>query len=307
LTETLPVLEQALPALPGKVEAVAHEGDELEKAAREAIGQFGQRQAQAAALLDQVREALQALGDQAGEERQHLEQAVRALNEAAGQEVQGVDDGAETLEAGGDAAEAAFGALEADLRHAAERARAAHEEARSALDGLGDEARSKRSELDEAGADVTEAARSAAEAVQEGEKLVSEGVSTLGTAMSRLVEDVRQRLERTRDRLDRLRSEQEAAVAAALSELDGERGQIEHELTQVVETGLEQPVERELEDVAGALAQTEQQVLGLQAEARARRENIEQEIAAVADQIAPLRGGAQQVRRAADEVGITWP
>jgi hypothetical protein len=50
-----------------------------------------------------------------------------------------------------------------------------------------------------------------------------------------------------------------------------------------------------------------QQVVSLHAQTESRRAELTEELGAVADRIPPLQGGAQQVRRAADQVGITWP
>jgi chromosome segregation ATPase len=307
LKETLAVLSQAVPALPGKVEAVAHESDALERVAREALADLDQKRAQADVLMDQVRHALEALRDRADEESQHVEHAAQALKDLTGQEAHTVDERSDNLQAGGDEVGHAFDALQSELVHAGDRAHAAHEEARSALHGLGEQAHSSQTELDGAVHQMTAAIASAQEAVREGQAQVAEGVSALSQTMSRLLGEAHTRVQQTRARLDELHSEQERAVNDALSELEGQRGQLEQELTRRVESELEQPLDHELEAVAGALVEMGQHVLKLHADCSARRENLEQQFAAVADRIPPLQSGVEQVKGAAAEVGIAWP
>jgi hypothetical protein len=50
-----------------------------------------------------------------------------------------------------------------------------------------------------------------------------------------------------------------------------------------------------------------QQVGQLQSETGSARERLADEISAVADRIPPLQGGVQQVKQAAEQVGIAWP
>jgi hypothetical protein len=50
LTETLPILDEAVPALPGKLEAVAKEGDAFHQAAGEAVAAFHQKRQAAESL-----------------------------------------------------------------------------------------------------------------------------------------------------------------------------------------------------------------------------------------------------------------
>lgn len=307
LADHLAFLSQTVPALPGKVEAVAHEGDALDKSAREAIAELHQRREQAAQLVDQLRHALEGLRDHAVDERQHLEQAVHAVQEATTQEGHELDEGGQQLQTGAAEVGTAFTALQGSLVHAGDQTRTAHDEGHTALHTLADHARSKRSELEGAVHEVTAAVKSTEEAVVEGEALVSEGVSALKEAMSRLLQEVNHRLEQTRSLLDELHTQQEAAVADALKELETQTEHVETDLTGRVDTEVEQPLERELESLAGALAATAQQVQKLQGDCSTRREDLEQQVATVADRIPPLQGAVVQVKGAAEKAGIPWP
>lgn len=307
LTETLPILDQAVPALPDKVQAVARESDEFHQAAQEALAAFRQKRGQAEALVEQVRQALEALLDQASHEQQRVETATLALQQAAEEEARGVEDAADELHREGEQTVTAFGGLESQLVQAGDRTRAAHQEAHVALDALGEEARTSQPEIERAVDEMTAAVASAQQVITEGQTLVAEGVSALKDATARLLADAQERLGRTYQHLDELRAEQEKAVTEAISTLATERQQLEQELGQRLDTEVEQALDPELEAVEGALGEMGRQVLELQADTEARREDLDEQLKAVAERIPPLQGGAQQVKQAADQVGIAWP
>src|SRR4026209_1664821 len=97
LTETLPILDEAVPALPGKLEAVAKEGDAFHQAAADAVAAFHQKREMADALVDQVKQALEALRDQARENEKQVEAASTALTTAVDEEMQEIDQVEGTL------------------------------------------------------------------------------------------------------------------------------------------------------------------------------------------------------------------
>jgi len=307
LAEHLAFLSQSVPALPGKVEGVAHEAEALDKSARQAVAELHQRREQATQLVDQLQHALEGLRDHARQESQQLEQAVHALQDAATQEAHELDEGGQQLQSGAAEVGTAFTALQASLAHAGDETRTAHEEAHTALHTLADHAHGRRSELEAAVHEVEGAVKSTEEAVREGEALVSEGVSALKEAMSRLLQEANHRLEQTRSLLDDLHGQQEAAVADALKELETQAEHVETDLTGRVDGELEQPLEHELEALANAFAATAQQVQKLHEDCSARREELEQQVATVADRVPPLQGAVVQVKGAAETAGIPWP
>lgn len=307
LQETLPILDQAVPALPGKVEAVAREGDSFEKAAREAIAGFQGRRTAAESLVEQVRQALNGLRDQAAGERDAVEQAARAARDTAEQEAAGVDEGADALQPAGDHARSAFEALESHLDQGADRTRSAHQEAHTALDSLDDATRSGQSELDQAAEKMTKAIGDAQEAITDGQAEVAEGVNRLSEAMNRMLEKVQARLERTAKRLDELRDEQAEDVADTLSGLVSRCDQVERKITTRLQEELSDSLDPELEQLVGAWSVIGKQVAQIDAECQARREELEPQLTAASERIEPLQGSVAQVKQAADQVGIAWP
>jgi len=307
LQETLPILDQAVPALPGKVEAVAREADTFEKAAREAIVGFQETRAAAEGLVEQVRHALEALRDQAASERQDVEEAARALRETAEREAQGVDEGAESLPPAADHARSAMEALESHLEQGADHTRSAHEEAQAALDALDDHTRTGQADLQHSAEQMTTAVGHVQEAITEGQAEVAKGVNTLAEAMTRMLERVQIRLERTFSRFDELRDEQSEDVADTLSGLVSRREQIDQKITARLQDGLSDSLDPEMEALVGAWNGMGTQVAQLDADCQARREELEPQFTAASERIEPLQGSVAQVKQAAEQVGIAWP
>jgi len=307
LSETLPILDQEVPALPTKVEAVAKEADAFDQAAHEALAAFEQKRQEAEALVDQVRQALAALHDQASEEQQRVEESVRALHTAAAEAAQAVDTEAGELEGAGDQAATAFGELETHLVQAGERTHAAQEEAHHALEALQQQAHTSQPELEGAVDEMTAAVHAAQQAVTDGHQRVNDGVTALKDALHHLLAEAVARLGQTHQHLEELRDEQEKAVGEALSTLETRRQQVEHDVTHHLDDALKQALAPELDQVVDALAETGHKVMQLQTDTESRRTALEETLHEVAARVPPLQGGADQVKQTARTLGIAWP
>jgi chromosome segregation ATPase len=307
LHETLPILDLAVPALPGKVEAVSREAESFEKAAREAVAGFQEKRRRAEALTEQIRHALQALRDRAEEELRHVEEAGRAMAQSAEDEAGGIEEGASELEARSEQVDSAFSALESHLGQGAERTRAAHEEGRAALDKLGEGLATGCTTLEGAVDAVTAAVGHAQEAVTDARSQVAEGVAVLGDSLSRLLADARSRLDHTVAALDELRSEQEGVVRDVRADLEDGGGQMEQQIGARLQEGLANALSPELDALVGILDTTGQQVAQLEADGRTRRDQLDPQLAAVGERIEPLQTGVEQVKQAAARLGISWP
>jgi hypothetical protein len=307
LEETLPILDLAVPALPGRVTAVAREADSLEEAAREAVAAFQRRRADADALAEQVRQALEAFRDQAVAERQEQDDAVRTLGEAAEDETLRIDESAGTLRAAGEQAAEAFAALQSRLDRCGDETRTALEEAERAVRALDERTRAGRAELEQAAGEIRGALVDVKQSISEGRSQVEEGVRALADAMDRHLAKVQARLDRTLRRLDVLRDEQADDVADTLAGLAGRREQVEEAVSARVEEEPTRSLQPQLESLESALADLGQQLTDLRVDVQGRREALDPHLAGIAERIEPLRGAVSQVKRAAEQVGITWP
>ena len=307
LTETLPILDEAVPALPNKVEAVARKSGEFHRAAQEVVGQFQQRRAEAEALVDQVRHALAAFSASAAEDEHRVEDATRVLQQAAEEETRGLGEAGDELHTTGAEAAAALDRLQAALVQGADRTDGAHEDARGALDGLSEQARTSEPELEAATDAMVSAVGAAEQAIHEGRDLVSQAMALLKEAMLRVLTDARERLDQTYQRLDDVREAQANAVEDAMTTLDSALGKLQQDLRHRAQAEVQQAVDPDLDGVEAALVEMGRQVVALESETEAARDRLSDELTSVADRIPPLQGGVQQVKQAAEQVGIAWP
>jgi ABC-type transporter Mla subunit MlaD len=307
LTETLPILDEAVPALPGKVEAVAREADGLHQALVDAMNALHAKREQSDALAEQVRQVLTALRDQSAGAQQRLEAAVQEVDQAADHAAHDVDEAEQQLQAEGGEAVAAMDTLRARLVQAGDHTRTAHDGARGALGALAEQARARGPELDAAVDKMAAAVHDAQQAIAEGQAQVGQGAAALAAAMERLAGEAQQRLARTSQKLEELRAEQERVVGAALTTLESGREHVVQEVSKHLESGVREAVEPELIAAADTLVGMSQQVMLLTSETQSRREGLEHEVGLVADRIPPLHGGVDEVKRAAQTIGVEWP
>lgn len=307
LHETLPVLDESVPALPQKLEEVAKESDTFHQAAGEAVAALKSRREQAESLVSAVRQALEALRENAQEEEKRVADASQALQTMAEEQLRELDESEGQVTTEGEQAKTALGELETHLESGTQRTRAAHEEARAALEALAEEARTKQPELDAAVDAMNQAVKAAQQAVADGQEMVEQGAATLKSAMDHLLAQAQQRLTQTHQYLDEIKTAQEAAVTKALAALEGEREQLEQVVVQALHDGVQEALEGELDAVVNALADVGQHVTELDGETQSRREDLARQIAEVEERIGPLQQGTQQVRGAADRLGLDWP
>jgi hypothetical protein len=307
LKETLPILDEAVPALPGKVEAVARTAAEFERGALEALSVFGQRRAEADALAEQVRQALEALRDHTAQEERHFDQLRGTLERAAQEQARGLEAGGDELQAAGAEAVDAFDQLQAHLAEAGVRTEAAHEEARGALEALAEEAKVSEQALAAATDGMAAGVGAVQQAIDEGRGLVSQAITSLKDAMLGILGGAQSRLGETYRHLEEVRATQQSAVEEATASLDAHRRDLEQEVEKRMESEVGQRLDPELRAVETAFSEMDGQAGELRSETATEREDLAGQISEIADRVPPLQGGAQQVRQAADQVGLAWP
>ena len=306
LNETLPILDEAVPALPAKLEDVAKEADAFHQAAGQAVAVLHDKRAAAEGLVAPVRAALESLREHAQEDEKRVEDAARALATTADEQLREIDQAEERITTEGDEARTSLGVLESQLEAGSQAVRTAHEEARAALDALAEEARTRQPELEAAVDAMDQAVKTAQQAVTDGQALVDQGVTTVKEAMERLLGQAQARLARTHQYLDDLRDEQAKAVNEALAQLGDGRERVGQEIAQAVKSAVQDALDDELETVVSTLGEVGQQVVALEAETQSRREELARQIDEVEERIGPLQQGTQQVKGAADRLGIDW-
>jgi hypothetical protein len=306
LTETLPILDDAVPALPGKVEAVARKSEEFHREALAAVGLFHDRRQEAESLVEEVRQALDSARDHVGSERERVETSCRDLEEAASDGMRTLGERVDAVGDAGEGAAEAFHALEAGLRQAGDRTEGAQQDARAALDALTAEARSRGPELEAAGQAMSAAVAQAQAAIAEGQGQLAQAVGGLKETLLRLLTGAQARLAATYGRFDDVRHQQQQAVEEATTTLDAALHTIEEELRQRITSDVVGSLEPEHDAVEQALQAMGRQVAELEAGVEASGEKLGEQVAAVGERIGPLQEGVGQVKQAAEQVGIGW-
>lgn len=306
LQDTLPLLDQSVPALPRQVETVRHEAEAFEAAAREAVAEIRARRSAADPLASQVRERLEALRERASESREDVEQGDTTLRAGADDMVQALDLGADALRPAGDRATAAFEALQDALERGVERVGAANDEALHALHSFDDDTREGRRLVEEAAEKLIDAAARAKDSVAAAQLEVRHGVSAVTDAVGLCVARVESRLQQTIARLDALRGDQEQEVSDTLAGLSARCEQVEDAIVARVSAPIADEVQPRLEALEGVLVALGSQVAQIDADCEAGRTELEAPLAAAGERIPPLQASVEQVKRAADQVGLAW-
>jgi chromosome segregation ATPase len=307
LHDTLPILDQAVPALPGKVQRVAAEAAAFETSARAALSVFEEKRAAGERLLDQVRAAVAALDAQAEGERGHVEEARRAVLDAAAEQARVIDDGAAALSPTAQQAVSAFTALTSALEEAGDRMRRAVGAARAALGELDDRTREGQADLEQAVDKAAAAFGHLQDRIAQGQADLVDGSGRLADSVRRMLARVETRLERTRARVEELRDDQGEDVSDTLSGLVGRCD----ELVRAVCTRMSSDVSAGLDPgtagLATAWADAAAQVAQAGADCEAGREALEPRLTATDERVVPLDGAVAQVKQAAERVGLAWP
>src|SRR4030095_2579070 len=214
LTETLPILDEAVPALPGKMEAMARASEQFHREAHETLGLFRAQRQEAEGLVEEVRQAFDAIRQDAGQEQERVERLSRELERAVEEEARGGGEAAGEVRDAGDHVVEAFQALESTLTEAGDRTQGAQQDAREALDALTAEAKGGGAELESATGAMVSAVGGTQKAIEEGQAQVTNAVNALKDTLLRLLASAAARLARTRPRLEHVRETQEEAVDA---------------------------------------------------------------------------------------------
>ena len=155
---------------------------------------------------------------------------------------------------------------------------------------------------------MEQALKSAQQAIADGQALVEQGVTALKEAMERLLGEAQARLARTHQYLDDLRDEQETAVDKALSDLEEQRersrpgSRSSAPYRRAGGPGERAGHAREHAGRGGPAGG------GSSKQRRSRgARRLARQLDEVEERIGPLQQGTQQVRGAADRLGIDWP
>jgi chemotaxis protein MotB len=306
LKEALGELNDLLPLLPDRVKAVLDDGETLREAGEELLDDIGEKQAHARELVDGAVAALDDL--QQGATRQ--EAALQAAWSEVDGEVQALGELEGPLQAvrqAGQAVRAAMATLAQRLDAETAEVKAAHDTLKAAQDDLEGMAESAEAALGTLADDVTAAAQQLQGALQAAQGEVAAHVQALAAGAQAAAESVFSALqEAVGDLLPAADTQVRGGIDAFKSGLEAE--------VQALVARWQQRVEQELQtgiDAAVAELTTALEILqdGTQAAAsdwEGTTGPLESVFTALGDNVPPLEGGVEQVKVAAQQVGLSW-
>src|SRR5262245_19541932 len=306
LNDTLPILDEAVPALPAKVEEVARAGDAFVDAARTALAGIHEIREEAEERVSRVTAALESLRERAVDAAERLGAEARDLVTEVEREVADVEAEIGRIEDGGEGLIGAIETLEKLSTELRETVSDAHQEARTAVAEWGDASQEREAQLQAASGQMTGALSSLTQAATGSQSLVNEGVAALQDAMARLLLETQGRLQQTANTLDELAGEQETAVTAIASDLSEGQREISQFMRESIENAWGQDLDPAVEAATTALEEVAMQWMDVEPETASRRERLEAHVKTAADSLPPIAAGLVQARIAAQKVGLEW-
>lgn len=306
LKENLEALSTALPDVPGDLEALKAQAERVEREVVDFLNEVGEKDTQAAARLEELKQALGALRQQSEGERGRIESQTEAFEERLETGLGALRDDhgrlTEVVERVGTAAEGLKDLVEATSASA----RAAEQEALEELGGL-EAGAGTAGESVRAAFDVAEAEADALrEAVEESGQGVKEALSGLLQRMREVVDQARHRIDQTAERLASLREAHEAEVPEQRARLSAEQQEIVTQLRERVESELRTRVDRSIEAVLGELSVMREEGLQAVETCRSGHDTLEGAFEALREATRPLPPAIEAAKQAAVQVGLPW-
>jgi ABC-type transporter Mla subunit MlaD len=306
LKETLPILDAAVPLIPGKVAEAEHEGQEFRQAVEDLLRLIEQQRAGAGQMLSRVKEALAVLQDAAAERQGQVVEGLQSVEATLAEALEGVEEGRDELSEGLDAAGSDIQALETHLGDGGQRTQSARDDAARAIDELKAEVHEGQTGLEGALHAATAAVDAVGGELEEAQGVLADAAAQLNATMAELLERARTRLGGTHDRLKGLQAELEASVTGAVSELASRKEQLLEDVRERLQDEVRQRLDAGLDTVAESLGQLGDAVAEATRTCQQDREEVEQRFEALRQRMPPLQDAVVCVKQAAEQVGVAW-
>jgi chromosome segregation ATPase len=307
LFETLPLLEKALPTVPGKFEEAARDGQAYIQAVRGFLGDIEQKHHNLTELRQQVQTVLDALEEQATQEHTALDAALKTLDTAVDQTLASVQEDEGEVKTAVDASSTALDQLKADLTGAAARTRAAQQEATGEFEDLWKALESDRSELESAVQGVVAKAGELDTEITQGRAAVAQALTGLGDKMEQALEQARAQLGEARARVQSQLSQLEGELGEAVGELATGRGKVIDDLEKQVASDVRQKIDEAVGNLVEAIGSLGTGMIAALDACRTDREQVEPEVESLRGRFPPLLGAVTSVQQTCREVGADWP
>jgi chemotaxis protein MotB len=306
LKENLEALSASLPDVPAELEALKTQAGRVERGVVDFLNEVAGKDAEAATRLDELKQALVALGHESEGERTQLESQMDSFEERleAGLGELRDDQGrlANVVEGAGTAA--------ADLKDALdETSESARAGEREAVQELGDLAAAAGS-VEEGLRAALEAATSEADALRGAVEETSDGVkqalSSLLQQMRAVAEQAKARIDQTAERLAVLQAAHEAEVPEQRARLVEQQQEIVTHLRERIDTELKTRIDEGAEAVLAALSLLRDEGLQAAETCKDARDTLEAGFEALREATRPLPPAIEAAKQAAVQVGLNW-
>ena len=306
LHETLAVLSEQVPEIVPEVAKLLEEGERLEKAVQELLQEFEEKRAAADGLAGRARAALAELKEVGLQQTQQLDAAMASLESSVDRFAQGLLSAEEGLAAEVQAAGGALEVLSGQLTAGGTTVREAHDGGEGAVGELGGVMETGLGELRGAFDTASEQAAALGQAVTDAQALVEGELQDLREKMTGLLASANTAVGEMLGGIRARQASHEGTLQGAAGDLatgkDTLLGDLRERLTQEVQTR----VGTAIENASLALDGLADEARGaIETVAGARRE-LEAGLEGVDEVKSPLPGAVQQVRVAADGVGLNW-
>jgi chromosome segregation ATPase len=306
LHETLAVLSEQVPEIVPEVAKLLEEGERLEKAVQELLQEFEEKRAAADSLAGRARAALAELKEVGLQQTQQLDAAMASLESAVDRFAQGLLSAEEGLAAEVQAAGGALETLSGQLTAGGTTVREAHDGGEGAVGELGGVMETSLGELRGAFDTASEQAAALGQAVTDAQALVEGELQDLREKMTGLLASANTAVGEMLGGIRARQASHEGTLQGAAGDLatgkDTLLGDLRERLTQEVQTR----VGTAIENASLALDGLADEARGANETVAAARRELEAGLESVEEAKSPLPGAVQQVRVAADGVGLNW-
>jgi chromosome segregation ATPase len=307
LFDTLPILEKAVPTVPGKFEEAARDGQAYVQAVRAFLDQVEQKHHTATDLRQQVQNLLDAVEQQATEEHGQLDTALTTLETALQEALGAIQADEGEVKTALDGAGTALDDLKTSLIGAATRTEAAEHGASGEFQELGKALETDRGELEGAVQGVVAKAGELDTAVGQQRQAVTAAMNGLSAKMTQVFGEAKGELADARTKVQGFLNQLEGEISTALGELSQGKAKVIQELEQQVTTEVRQCLDDAVGHMVDAIGTLGTTIAAAQQACQADREQVEPEVESLRDRFPTLQGAVTQVQETCRNVGAEWP
>lgn len=306
LKETLSLVHAMAPALPAHLAPILQEGDRLQQSIQAFLHDVAEKRSEATTHLAQLHTALSELREGTAEQHNHLELDTQAIESALQDCLHALEGDEGQLVHDAEAVGAAARSVEGHLSDDGSRVEAGEGEARQALAALDGAIQAGQAELDGAVHAAATEAQALEHAVEEAKTAVTAEIGNLRERMKSHLDEARGRVAQTVQKLHELGTHHEADIRAVAADLAGRKDHLLEEVRQQAQVDLRQRVEAAAVKVHESLARLTHAVEEAKTSSERAREDVHAQFEELKQAMPPLERAVESVKRAANDVGITW-